>query len=284
MTEKIIKEKSMVDYYRMARAPIPDAQGNYRLKIVEQAHERSFTDRVRLLAVDHPRGTRVDINREGQSFIYENLVPVKTRKKAQGKDFEPGVSVHLYNGEFIEFSLRPKAGRKGLLVVSWQGFQDGTSEGHSESRDKPRLTLQVKDGSGKWQTIDWVYPRDEVQTSFLKMEKVDDYSGTDRTFRLLSTSCQAEKYHRLDRIEWGEFLSNPLDVQSLPLLSAVKSDGSRVLQELKDVDGSSLVLGPEEEVALIFQGRPLPEGVERTFIFASEGFYVPMPLIRMAER
>ncbi|MCG6534250.1 MAG: carboxypeptidase-like regulatory domain-containing protein, partial [Syntrophales bacterium LBB04] len=153
INEKVIKEKTMRDYYRISRPLRPDAEGNYRLKIVEQATEHSFTDQVRLMALDHPKDKKIGITREGQPFMIEEIQPLSTFAKPTS----------LYHGEFIEIKLPSEAFQKGFVALTWQGFQDGMAEGHSSAAGQPKLSLQRHDPQGIWQTVDWVYPRDEVQ-------------------------------------------------------------------------------------------------------------------------
>jgi hypothetical protein len=90
------------------------------------------------------------------------------------------------------------------------------------------------------------------------------------------------KFHRIDRIAWGNSINEVLSVKSLPLISALKSGSEDRLRILESADSDRLHLGPGEEVTLTFKSKPLDEGRERTFIFVSEGFYIPLPMIRFA--
>jgi hypothetical protein len=91
-----------------------------------------------------------------------------------------------------------------------------------------------------------------------------------------------EKYHRVDRIAWGRRSEENPVLAPLPLISAIKSEVKDVSRELVKADGEMLYLGPGDEVVLHFNGTSIEEGLERTFVFVSEGFYIPLPLIRLA--
>jgi hypothetical protein len=273
ITGKVIREKSMTDHYRISRPLVPDARGNYRLKIVEQATERSFTDWVGLTAVDHRRGTQIGIDREGKPFLYEGISALSIK-----------TPVALYNEEFLEMILPDQAFKNGFLSVSWQGFLDGNPEGHDRVAGRPQLALQRMDFQGKWQTVDWVYPRDERQDSFIRLK--DPGPGWDRgnRIRILASSCEPEKFHRVDKLAWGKVLSELAGVTYLSLVSAIKGTGEDVMETLLQRDGKALFLGPQEEATLIFRGDPIQEGLQRSFIFVSEGFYVPMPTVKFVSK
>jgi hypothetical protein len=280
MTEKIIKEKSMVDYYRMTRTPMPDPEGNYRLKIVEQATEQSFTDRVRLMAVNHQKGTQVGITREGTIFMVNRLTPITSWQYGSGRTQSPGRWIDLYNDDRIELSLPAEAFRNGILAITWQGFLDGNPEGRTSAAGRPQLALQRMNPQGQWQTVDWVYPRDEVQESFLLLKDLGLGWDQENKIRLKAVSCEPHKYHRLGQVAWGSVLKELPTATYLDLLSAVKGTGEDVKDALGQRDGKALYLGPKEEATLVFKGELSPEGTERSFIFLSEGFYIPLPLVR----
>jgi len=280
--EHLKKERAYRDHYRITKTLKPDKEGYYRLKIKEQAHEHSFTDVAELLAVDHKPGAKVGVTRDGKVFLFEEtskfaLTPSTGEDKGGGAQ-----RTALYNGEGVDLTLPREAFTNGVLAVTWQGFQDGEGKGRTFSPGRPRLSLQRKDPTGEWQTVDWIYPRDETEQAFLVLE--DKVPGWDEggSVRLVATSCDPEKYHRIDRIEWAKRSQETPLVASLPLMSAIKSDGEDALKQLKRADGESLLLRPDEEVALKFRATDLRKGFDRTVIFISEGFYIPMPLVQLA--
>jgi RHS repeat-associated protein len=272
ITEKVIREKSMRDDYRITRSLIPDADGNHRLRIMEQATEHSFTDWVGLSAVDHRKGTKIGIGRAGQPFVYQGMQSLSSFQKPAS----------LYNGDFLEIGVPPEVWRNGFIAVTWQGFLEGSADRHTASSGQPKLTLQRQDPQGKWRNVDWIYPRDENQESFFLLQ--DQGPGWDREnkIRIVASSCDPEKYHRVDDVSWGRLLPESPRVSRLKLLSAAKTTGEEVLELLREKDGQSLMLGPEEAADLVFEGIPAYEGMERSLVFLSEGFYVPYTTIRLA--
>ncbi len=268
--EKLKKAKALKDYYRITRALVPDSEGNYRLRIVEQAEEYSLTDWVGLSIVDHQKDSKIGISREGQPFIYERL-----------KSLSIQAPISFYNEDTTEVRIPTEAFQKGVVAITWQGFLDGTAEGHSRAAGRPQLALQRMNPQGQWQTVDWVYPRDEVQESFFVLKELG--SGWDQggKIRLKASSCHPDKYHRIDFLGVGRPVTELPQVTYLELLSAIKSNGEGIMKALQERDGRYMSLGPEESVSLVFQGTPRKTDRERTFIFVSEGFYIPLPLIRL---
>ena len=278
--DKLKQERSYSDYYRIRNLLKPEGE-DYRLKIKEQASEHSYTDFIELLAVDHSQDAKAGITRDGKPFLYKTLEAVESVNDLNGSAAYIQNGIDLYNDDAIEVPLPKKAFSSGILAVTWQGFIDGQEEGHTAAQGRPKLSLQRKDLQGKWQTVDWVYPRDEMQQTYFLIDDKGPEWDKEGKVRLISTSCISEKYHRIEGIQWGNTITDKMSMSSLTLISALTSDSADVLKKVQSSDGESLHLGPGEEVSLIFRYRPLAEGHVRTFIFASEGFYVPVPMISL---
>ena len=188
----------------------------------------------------------------------------------------------LYGGKALEITLPDESFSAGVLVIDWQGFQDGNGQGQTAAFGKtPRVSLQRKDPDGAWQTVDWVYPRDELDQSFFILEDLGSGWDNGGMVRLESTSCHSEKYHRIDRVAWARRLQEAPLSDSLALISAVTSEGEDVRQQSLEADGNSVFLGPEDEVTMKFKAKPLKEGLDRTYFFVSEGVYITMPMLRL---
>ncbi len=281
--EQLKKERSYRDYYRIVRNAIP-VDNNYRLKIVEQASEHSYTDFVELLALDHSKAAVAGMTRDGKPFLYTALNPVADMHDLSGNRFSGGGDrIDLYNDEGIEVLLPNEAFSSGIIAVDWQGFLDGIGEGHTASAGRPKLSLQRMDPQGGWQTVDWVYPRDEMQRVYFLLDDKGAEWDRGQKVRLVASSCIQEKFHRIVSVLWGNTITEKISLSSLELVSALKSDESVVLGKVQSPDGESMHLGPGQEVSLVFRSMPLEEGLKRTLIFVSEGFYVPVPMLRFAE-
>jgi hypothetical protein len=209
-------------------------------------------------------------------FFYgpqEELAPV-------GLAAIPAAGLALYNGESVELHLPAEAFNGGVLAFTWQGFLEGAAAGHLAAQGQPKLTVEYRDEAGQWQTIDWVAPRDEGQDSHVLL----DVPGVRRetTVRVVATSCQPEKYHRIDRITLARrAASSPLEL-TLALRAATTLDGTDALALLASPDGATLHLGPGDGVDLSFEAPRLETGTKRAFFVSADGFYVPVPMLRLA--
>ncbi|MHB8836853.1 MAG: Ig-like domain-containing protein [Candidatus Methylomirabilia bacterium] len=274
--EALKREKTCRDVYRVTRPLAADREGSYRLRIVEQASEHSFTDFVALRTVDHAPGQQVGVTRGGEAFLYEHLEPLAPPEFAA----IPPAGLALYNGESLELRLPAEAFAGGVLVLTWQGFLDGSAAGHSSGKGQPKLTVEYRDEADQWQSIDWVAPRDEGQDSHVLL----DLPGVRRetTVRVVATNCQPEKYHRIDRIALARRVGPAPHGVTLALRAATTLDGSAALALLAAADGAALHLGPGDGVELSFEAPRLETGMQRAFLVVAEGFYVPVPMLRLA--
>jgi len=278
------KDKSYRDYYRLVRAPKANGKGTFRLKIVERADEYSFTDLGELLAIKRPNGFQVGVTREGKLFYYDDLQPVGSGRDLHGNSYPEKEPIAMYNRDVLELTLPGEAFDKGVLAVTWQGFQTGNSKDDTFSPGRPYLALQRLDPAGKWRTVDSIYPRDEVEQAYLLLEQKDSGWDAGGRVRLVAANCWSEKFHRIDRVAWGRVSEiKPLALE-LPLESARKSGEPEQGDLLRSADGRSLQLGPSEEVSLKFNGSVLDPEEDYTFFFVSEGFYLPAPQIRVAAK
>ena len=283
VSAQLRRERSYRDYYGITKPLRPDGSGQYRLQIREQASEHSWTDLTELIAVDHAPGRAVGVTRQGDVVLHGELQPAGSFTDLSGQTFAalPVAGLPLYNGEGLVFDLPPDAWMSGVMMVSWQGFRDGVGEGHTASQGLPRLRMERLDAGGNWLLVDYGYPRDEIQKTHFLLAEEKGNSMTSRV-RLVAESCVAEKYHRIDGIFWGKRAEAAPGVRRLPLLSARTSLGEDVTAALGGSDGLSVLLGPEESIELRFDGAPLSAGEERSFIFVSEGVYMPMPYLNVA--
>lgn len=272
LPDELIQKRSYKDYYQISRPLQVDKEGYYRLMVREQAYERSFSDLLELWAVDHHANQQTGTTRTGRLFLYDSLTSLAS---------QPEEKTTLYNGDSFEIKIPDQAFQSGIIAIDWQGFMDGQGFGRSSGKGRPRVSLQRKDPTGVWQTIDWAYPRDEQQRSFFILDDFGSGWDADHTIRLTALSCDQEKFHKINKVSWGHYRPGTPKSTRLALVSALKSGNEDVRKEAVAIDGKSVFLAPEEEVRLKYQSIPRPEGFERTFIFVSKGVYIPMPMIRV---
>ncbi|GEM_PF-6567340 len=285
----LIRQKRYRDYYRIWHKPTVNKTGNYVLKLVERAGEHSFTDLVKLQAVKLGRGMQAAVTRDGRFFYYktplhavDSFLHMKGRvhnhEKAHG---ESSSSICLYDHQHIQLHLPREAFHSGVLAVCWRGFLDGTAEGHTASAGRPWLALQRQTPGGKWRTVAYDYPRDEVTWSVFQLHGREDWDG-DGNIRLEVTSCLPEKFHSLIDASWGRAVDLPVKPITLELKSARLGQARDVRSRLAASDGVSMHLGPSQEAVMEFGGQKIEATETYAFFFVAEGFYIPAPQIRVA--
>lgn len=269
LSPELQRSRSYRDFYQLTHRPRVDEDGNYRLMVREQDLEFSFSDLLELWAVDHQPDSQVAVTRSGQLLSYSELFDL------------PVTPQQMYNDDILDIALPASAFNSGLLAIDWQGYQDGNGLDRTSAAGRPQLILQRLDPDGLWQTIDWSYPRDESQISYFVLEGLGEgWDGTGMV-RLLARSCHKEKYHRVDAVSWGHYLPETPVSAKLELSSAIKTGGADVRQLALYADGEAILLAPEEEIHLKYRAVPEIDGLVRSYVFASEGVYIPMPKVKL---
>ena len=279
--ESLRRDKSYRDYYRITHSPKKTIKGNYMLKIVERAGEHSFTDLVQLLAVERPKDLEVGITREGRVFYYKGLQNLISFSNLVESGYFDGQSVDLYDRQSIELSLPAEAFHNGILAITWQGFLTGFSRDHTASPGRPSLALQRQNPDGDWQTMDWIYPRDEETQNFFVIQQKKLGWDTKGKVRLVASNCLPQKFHRINRIAWEHIKGSAPNTVELPLNSAKMYGNKEACKLLQTADGLSMRLGPSEETTLWFDGSQTDVDKKYSFIFVAEGFYIPASQIRI---
>ena len=228
-----------------------------------------------------PDGYQVGVTRQGRFFYYHDLKPVERIQDLKGYTADGG-PVELYDREGIKLKLPPAAFDQSVLAVTWQGFLTGKPEGHSSSPGRPHLALQRLNPEGRWQAMDWIYPRDEKEMAFLILDRKEHGWDIESKVRLVATNCLPEKFHRVDYPAWGHVTGPSPQTVELPLKSAHKTGSGEIRHTIVADDDRFLSLGPSEEVLFEFDGTVLANGRAYTFFFVADGFYIPAPLIQIA--
>ena len=209
---------------------------------------------------------------------HADFLPVAQR----GPVDTPVVDERSIDAHVLEVEIRSISFDQGVLAVTWQGFRTGKSEGHSSSPGRPHLALQRLNSEGRWQTMDWIYPRDEKEMAFLRLEPKAPGWDANGNVRLVAANCLPKKFHRVDHLAWGPVTGQSPQTVELPLKSAQKTGSGDVRHTIVADDDQFLSLGPLEEVLFEFDGSGLDPATDYTFFFVADGFYIPAPSLQIA--
>jgi Tetratricopeptide repeat/FG-GAP-like repeat len=168
------------EYIQIAGSALKAEDGRYRIHITEELHEVSYLDEVQLIAVDHPSAIDIYTNEKFKSPPYPEFRLFGARSKVHavratddhGDDVTERLmhADHIYPDRFahneagvaelhtldLDFGKAAPDNRAALVLNGWVDWADGSTFLGAAQNGKGGLIfpyLQVKDASGKWQTV-----------------------------------------------------------------------------------------------------------------------------------
>lgn len=171
-----------------------------------------------------------------------------------------------------------------MLVGRWIGARgDGTDAWYDSLNANPRraeadLAPLVREGfltAKVWNGSSWTVAGQfwEAGPEVLKRQVLElNLRGiTSDTVRVRLES--APSLWRIDRVSMAFGRDEPIHAAELPLQSARTALGQDVRPALASVDDRALTLETGETADLTFLAAPIPEGMERTYLLRSTGWY-----------
>jgi Flp pilus assembly protein TadD len=167
------------EYIQIPGAALKPENGKYQIHITEELHEVSYLDQVQLLAVDHPSDVDIYTNDKFKSPPYPEFRLFGARQKihpiraidAYGVDATARVTAidHKYPDAFkhnssgvaelhtldLDFGKAAASNHAALVLNGWVDWADGSTFLGASQNGQGLIFpyLQVKDASGKWQTV-----------------------------------------------------------------------------------------------------------------------------------
>ncbi len=191
--------------------------GRYEVRIVEELHEVSYLDQVRLIAVDHPESVGVYTNEKFKSppfpefrlfGVSRPVFPVSARD-GRGRDVRSSILRrdrvyakgfrHNYAGvaelHTLDLDFGPQAARSNravLVLNGWVDWADGsTFYGASQEANGGLVFpyLQVKDAQGEWRTVvaDMGIPSGKPKT--MVVDLTGKFLSASREVRIVTNLC-----------------------------------------------------------------------------------------------
>ena len=181
-----------VEYVRVTSDQLKPRDGRYEIRVTNELEEALFLDRVRLLAIAHPRGVEVWPNAGLRStpepfhlLFTRGARPPLAAVDDRGRDvldavsrldrrFVDGFASDRVRGYAREHSLTltlpdaGPAGRRVLLLTGWTDYAF-SADNYAASQSGMKMappSLQIEDGHGGWQTVidDIGFPAGRPQT------------------------------------------------------------------------------------------------------------------------
>jgi hypothetical protein len=257
----------VTDYYRLVKR-LQAKDGKYILKVKEFEHEHSDLDQFKLLAVDHPKNTKVDVSLNGNIIHYR--VPSRIRHaRWKGKDvwnalreIDDSVVIIGKNDTLNIDIFTPSSIKNPGDLVSTN--DSGGTEAEASSIIKPPAYDKASPNR--------IVAGSEGFFNFRENPTLVFVPSADS--RSNSYSFRFGKVTKLDYINRGKIIAGNYQTSELPLVSASHSLNGDVTGLLSAEDQSYATLEPGEEIDLNFASMAEPpSGKVRSFILISKGRY-----------
>ncbi|MBS1828963.1 MAG: VCBS repeat-containing protein [Acidobacteria bacterium] len=180
--------------------------GSYDLRITEELSEVTYLDQLKLMTVDHPADVEVFTNDKWKSppfpefrlFTSRRRFPAKLAAVERRDQQYAGPKVRTMQGTAETFALEIDFGpqtpsENAVLVLNgWVDWADGSAFRNRAQQPGQELTppyLQVRDASGKWQTVieDMGIPSGKTKTIAVDMS--GKFLSASREVRIVTNMC-----------------------------------------------------------------------------------------------
>ncbi|MBV9155358.1 MAG: hypothetical protein JO097_03795, partial [Acidobacteriaceae bacterium] len=313
----------------------PEA-GQFQVHITEELHEVSYLDQVQLIAVDHPSNIDIYTNDKFKSPPYPEFRLFGSARKIhairatddQRRDVTSRLARqdHVYPDGFthnnagvaelhtldLDFGKAAPDNHAALVLNGWVDWADGSTFLGASQDGKGGLIfpyLQVKDASGKWQTVipDMGIPSGKPKT--IAVDLTGKFLSSSREVRIVTNLCvywdeifliedSRAPQVRLTRINaqsadlhfrgFSRAVIDPtrqqpeqfLYDQVLPVSNWNPTPGlytryGDVRSLVNQVDDRLVIMGSGDELKLEFPGSQLPQlpqGWSRDFLLLVDGW------------
>ncbi len=202
------------EYVSIRGDQLQEADGYLDVRLTEELRETAYIDKMRLIAVDHPRGIRIVTNEKakGPPFPEFRLFGVESRilpRKASNhrgedvlaqisasdrtypsfdRDYENRAERHALTLEFPDFDVADAV----LFLEGWVDWSSASSIVGASQTKQAAVTppfLQVQDDSGRWVTAvtDVGLPGGTIRT--IAVDLSGKFPGSSRKVRLETNMC-----------------------------------------------------------------------------------------------
>jgi len=265
------------DYYRIEKNLVAK-DGLYLMMLKEVRNEVSHTDAVSLLVVDHPKGTKILCDINGNIFTYtdpQNSDSAITDGAANIKELisvRDGKGWDAYNNDKLDMEFKVNSSN-AKIIVFWKGFVDGSGkEANASDLGRPSIKVYVNDKNNQWVQAGKIYPREEWSHSIVDLSGYIKDQKNIRV-RFVATSCHKDKYSIVDLVGLDTTKNGKIFTSKLKLAKAMYSFAGNVTEKMLTEDNECVEMAPEGYIQLSFLAQPAKQNSERSFIFVSRGYY-----------
>ena len=291
--------------------PLPSIrahEGLYTLRISNELKERQYTDLAQLVVVEHPKGTKVLMDKNGQVRLLENEVMPLKAKSFNGTDIKASLEkkdndAYLLNDEdfsqngiYLTFK-RPAGLTHGNLVLKaqntlWGDYLMGTffskfgnrfdSWMEKQSKISPSerlrrqrnsdipLTIYLKQ-NGQWKPVEYLNPVGPL--AYRELVVPIDFSDADAE----NIELKLETGFMFWQIDYAAMDYTPgakLTINRLNPIQALGTGNQNWTQALKGIDGNYMAQETSNQVTeIVYPANPTPKGMVQSLFLHTSGYY-----------
>jgi hypothetical protein len=271
-------DADVVDRY-VLQQPLAVRDGTVRLEIREFENERSYIDRVELVAVDHPAGTEVVVMDDGNLTAQrEWVVPLAARTKNGGDVLTQVVSRDALSlegkaGDTVDLTYRvPKTGLTGIVTSGGEKDPDDPNPTAAGDPDSGIEVLLKDPARGRYVSLGVFIPREKTAPRALSIPAT--LLGNVEPGHEFSVRLKWHSDHSLDFAGLITPVEAELTRHELTSPRIRHSARAADADALASGDGRFVELAPGETLSLEFDAVAPTAGTERSYVLVAEGHYV----------
>ncbi len=266
------------DYYLLNKKLLPE-NNQYSLLLRELDREKSKTDLLQLIVVDHAPDVKLANDENGHIYTYKDPLEAVSAIAKNGIDGAPllkkidGIGYHCYHNDYIDLDFGSIENvEHPIFVLKAQGYLVDTTQGTPITGSHPAIEIQTQQSDGAWVTRNVFHPRNQPATCAYDL---NNCFPMNKMIRLKSLTCMTGKYHSIDFAGISTEPAKTVAVTELSPSAAQRSDGENVVSQLSVADGVYAHMNEGEEIAIKYALPPQAENTQRDFIVKSKGYYIP---------
>lgn len=272
-------------------SPLVEKDELLQLGIYEFENEHSFFDKLSLTAIDHPIGTRMSQNTNGDTIGYnDNLIsPISAIRSdivsvSSELSTEDDWSIVGEKDDWVllDFGTINNFDQLKLVIRANSKLEGSYSPNIHPPPSFPKLDyslrVQYQNINDEWTDIDSISPREEYSNSVVNL---DGYfsPGQDIVIQIYWT-----KFHRLDFVGLDTGSEVSFSYSNTELINANHSRHGDVTTRLHEVDEIYSETQPTDWLHLNFsKPETLSTGYERSYIFNVTGHYYTVKYLGMSQ-
>lgn len=328
------------EYVRISEDRLRERNGRFEIRVTNELEEALYVDRLQLIAVAHPESSEVFPNeglvgpprppfklyaignaRLPVSVVDDKGRDVLSRISKLDRQYIEGFGLRPIRGYAEEHALTLDVGKADgeqtvLLLTGWTdyAFSSDNVAAHQAGLAMKAPSLQVKDASGRWQTVvsEVGIPVGRPQT--LAIDLTNKFLSANREVRIttnmriywdqiLVATSDGKTETRMERLDpltaelrWRGFSAEVTpdgrepygyDYERVSYASPWKVMQGRYTREgdvrelLTRTDDMFVISLPGDEIAVSFDAKllkPLPAGWKRTFLLYADGYSKEMDI------